>query len=399
MYDVIVVGAGIAGASAAFFLNQRGLRVLVLEGEELPRYKACGGAIPRAVLRRFPFSFQDVIEQEIGEVICHFQGGKSIRVPLPLEEGEKPFVMVMRDRLDAHVLRQADVMVETGKTVSYVEEAKDSVVVSARDGVRYRGRYLVGADGATSVVARSLGLRPSPKPAMGVALEAEVEAGAEVMRRYEGVALFDFGTIQGGYFWIFPKARHLSVGVGSLRPRKGVILAEALRRGMERFGLAGNHMEVHGHPLPSYSGPRKLHSVRTLLVGDAAGVVDPLWGEGIKYGIKTAALAAEAIAQEDLARYSRRVHEVMGRSLQEGRRWAEAFYRWPRLSYRLGVQNPLLVPDIVQLLNDRMDYRGLSYRVLKYALGCLLPPRKMDTSMTVRDQDPRSPAPGAWSEE
>lgn len=383
MYDVIVVGAGIAGASAAFFLKQQDLRVLVLEKEELPRYKACGGAIPRAILKRFPFSFEDVIEQEIGEAMYHFQGRMPICTFLPLEEGKKPFVMVMRDRLDAHVLRQADVAVETGTTVGHVEEAEDWVEVSTRDGARYRGRYLVGADGATSVVARSLGIRPSKKPDIGVALEAEVEAGAEIMKRYRGMAAFDFGTVQDGYFWIFPKARHLSVGVGSLRIGRDVALNEALRNGLERFGLADKPLQVHSHPLPVYSGPRALHTGRALLVGDAAGVVDPVLGEGIRYGIKTAELATEAIVGGDLASYDRRVREVVGRSLQEGRRWAAVFYRWPRLSYRLGVRNQLLLPDMVRLLNDRMDYRGLSYRALKYALGCLLPPRAVDTARKV----------------
>jgi geranylgeranyl reductase family protein len=378
LYDAIVVGAGIAGASAAFFLKRQGFRVLVLERKELPRYKACGGAIPRAVLRRFPFSFQDVIEQEIGEVVYHFRGRMPIRASLPLEEGKKPFVMVMRDRLDTHVLRQADVTVEAGTTVDHVEEAGDRVVVSTRDGGRYQGRYLVGSDGATSVVARSLGILPSKKPDMGVALEAEVEANAKVMKRYQGMALFDFGTVQDGYFWIFPKARHLSVGVGSLRAGKGVALSEALRNGLERFGFAAEPLQIHSHPLPSYSGPRALHTSRALLVGDAAGVVGPVLGEGIRYGVKTSELAAEAIAVGDLAGYDRRVHEVVGRSLQEGRRWAAVFYRWPRLSYRLGVRNQLLLPDMVRLLNDRMDYRDLSYRAPKYALGCLLPPRAVD---------------------
>ena len=83
MYDVLIVGAGIAGASAAYFLRREGLRVLVLDKEKLPRYKACGGGVPRSAFRPFPFSFEPVVECEISAVRYSFRGEKEVVIPLP----------------------------------------------------------------------------------------------------------------------------------------------------------------------------------------------------------------------------------------------------------------------------------------------------------------------------
>jgi flavin-dependent dehydrogenase len=102
-YDVIVVGAGAGGAASACFLTQARLRVLVLEKASLPRYKACGGAIPRPILERFPFHVGALVRAEPTQVRFTYPGLPAVDVPLP----DKPVAMVMRSEFDAFLLERS----------------------------------------------------------------------------------------------------------------------------------------------------------------------------------------------------------------------------------------------------------------------------------------------------
>lgn len=367
-YDAIVVGAGIGGATAAYELGARGQRVLVLERERLPRYKPCAGGVGRAVLQSFRLALDDVIENEIHEVRASFRGWGYTRHILP----DRPVVTVMRDRLDYAVLCQARAEVRDGVMVVAVHEDETGVTVETADGTAYRARYVVGADGAGSRVARSLGLRRQAR--LGVALEAEVPADDATMARWRGTALFLFGTLDKGYLWVFPKRNHLSVGVGTLgRPEHR--LREHLRHQMARLGLHLDNVPLHGHPLPICTRTEPLQSRRCVLVGDAAGLLDPLTGEGIRHAIHSARLAAEAIAAGDLYHYTRLVQIRIGAPLRQALGLAYIFYYLPFISFVLGVRNRFITPDFARMLNGELDYADLMLRLPKYLAGVLGPAR------------------------
>lgn len=331
-YDVVIAGAGAAGSSAAYFLGKAGARVLVIEKERLPRYKPCGGAVPEAVFRLFPFSFGPVIECRPAYVIYSWRGEQAVRWPL----AGRPICMIMRDRFDWHILQHAQAEVWDSIAVEEVQETAEGVRVRTAGGDVIYATYLIAADGAHSRLAHQLGLRRQ-RELVG-AVEVEHAPAPEVMERFADSALFEFGALRNGYLWIFPKGDHLSAGIGQLRG-KGSELRAVLVREMRKFGLELENTPWHGHTLPVYRGPEPLCTARCMLVGDAAGLVDPLSGEGIRHALFSAWLAAKAIIQGKVPDYSRAVARYARSRLQPILLLSRLFYEHPWACYRYGVRN------------------------------------------------------------
>jgi geranylgeranyl reductase family protein len=375
-FDVIVAGAGAGGATAAYYLARAGFSVLVVEKARLPRYKACGGAIPRKALSEFPFEFVPVIQATPNRTSFSFPGLPTVTVDLP----DQPVAMVMRSEFDAFLLSRAGVEVLDGVPVTDVTEADDRVRVTVGN-ARYTARYVVGADGPLSQVARNLGLRQSRR--LGGTLEAEVplEGNGMLQALYDGHAVFIMGVIPWGYSWIFPKGEGLSVGIARFRPGR-VDLRSVLHREMGRRGISLQGTTIHGHPTPYYQGPtwplwpeatlgplvrrplERLATRRCLLVGDAAGLVDPLIGEGIRYAIRSARLATEAIVNGNLNGYEETIWRQIGRNLGTAGLAARVFYSLPRLGYQLGLRNPEIVQYLVDILAGRTSYHGIGRRLI-----------------------------------
>ena len=363
-YDVLIAGGGPAGASAAFFLRQGGKRVLVLEKEQLPRYKTCGGAVSRRVLAQFPFSFEPVIQTDVS-AISYALGEDFTTIALD----DPSLCMVMRADFDAYFLSCARAEVRTGARVTAVEELSDRVRVTTADGERIEADTLIAADGANSTVARSLGLRKHRVLAGAIEIEARVPR--DVLQRFAGAPVLIFGEVGIGYLWIFPKADHLSVGIGGLSPKPGQ-LQSALERVMKRFDISIEGQPRAGHPLPIYRRGGQLGTRRTLLAGDAAGLVDPFTGEGIRFAIQSGRLAAESILKSRVQQYPAMVRRAIGRNHLLGAALTWPFYGMPRASFEMALRNPRLSQALVSMIGGQIGYGRVIMQVLGSFPGFVL---------------------------
>src|SRR5207237_7108929 len=168
--------------------------------------------------------------------------------------------------------------------------------------------------GAKGTTPNWLGLTASRHD--GAGLEAEHPVRAAIMDKWRGRLLFDFGGIPWGYGWIFPKANHLSIGLGTWYPSGKIKLRDYLTRFINRQPDLRVHGEpfVKGHLLPLGGRFDRFHRGRVLLAGDAAATADPFFGEGISFAIRSGRMAAQeigrAIERGDcrLAAYSKRLN-------------------------------------------------------------------------------------------
>ncbi len=367
-YDVIIAGAGPAGAVLAYAMASKGARVLLLEQERLPRYKPCGGGLTLKAVKSLPFDASATYESIAEGGILHYRGVELIRKDL----AQPAAWLVMRHRFDHFLVEKAsDVGAEVreGVKVQGFEEQSAGVrVFTVREAIR--GQYLVGADGVHSQVAKQSGLRRNSP--MGIALEAEIVVPPASLQAQASYATFDFGAIPGGYGWIFPKKEHLSVGVFHAQAARFPALREALKSFIASQPILREHEITicRGHHIPFGVGRNRLHQGHVLLVGDAAHLADPFLGEGIAYAIRSACLAAQCLGEAlikgkgVLRSYSTRVFREFGVPFQWAAWVAKVTYAFPANASFMMAKHPFLINSILGVLRGDLSFQGLALRVL-----------------------------------
>jgi geranylgeranyl reductase family protein len=325
-FDAVVVGAGPAGSATAIRLARAGARVLLADRASFPRDKPCGGGLTGRAVKELPVDVTPVVE----DVVRTFEVRLGYRKRFERRSDAPLVLMTRRRRLDAFLVEQAaeaGAVFRDGVTVEGVTVGPDGATLQV-GGRRVHGRFLVGADGVNGRIARDTGLGG------GIIYGIALEGNGPLPARQQGIATVELGVVPGGYGWVFPKAGHANFGVGGWAA-EGPRLREHLRRLCAQHGVdVADLTDLQGRRLPirrtssAADGP-------VLLVGDAAGLVDPLSGDGIYEALLSARLAAEAIATGDVSGYESELVAALGRFAATSWKAKLVLDRHPRAAFEI----------------------------------------------------------------
>lgn len=287
-YDVVIVGAGQAGCAAAQDLAAAGLSVLMLDRHADYPHKPCAGGVTEKAHRRYRFDLTPVLRETVTDLAMSW----ALKRKTVFAADTPVCYMTHRPELDQLCRRQAQwagAELRIIRQIHGLSVGRDGVTLQV-DGHRIQGRWLIGADGANSTIYR-------------LAFGGHHDAGAFAI---EGLlprsqcndyppTCFDFAVIPDGYGWLFPKGDHVNIGLYLRDGRRGgadrAALAEYARQRLGSDALS----DIQGYPIGTWGHRRRLAAGPVLLVGDAAGMAEPLLGEGIYGALISGQYAAAAI--------------------------------------------------------------------------------------------------------
>jgi len=412
-YDILIAGAGPAGCAAAYDLARAGRRVLLLDRRNFPRPKACACGLTRKTLAALRYSVEPVIERICHEIVL--QPPQELGAPSMTTASSSAWVgshgarsrdirirtrtpicaMAVRERFDAFCLEQTLAAGAAFKKIDSILTLRQLPTHIELDIATVDGRetlsapVLIGADGSSGQTRRLVHQQDEPVwYQKGFALEATIPYAALPSPLPAAVdphdLVFDFAPLPGGYGWLFPKADHINIGVGAFAPQdEGDAHLKLVTRQLlahytrEKLGvnldlidthITGQHLGMGGHAYTPHG--------RALLAGDAAGLVDPLTGEGIHSAIVSGQAAAAAIletanlgapcpasgtwvgsATNLSAAYQKHLRPLQ-QALAFSHRAARHFYATPERGFRV-MRTPLLRSLVLKTYADGVPHNKL----------------------------------------
>ena len=372
--DVLIVGAGPAGSWAAYELARRGARVTLFDHSH-PREKPCGGGLTRRALEKVgPLMAAAKLPAVVvrGATFEHAAAAaEPYTVTFPLQTNgpyDSTLVVTSRAAFDNLLLRQAlDAGAELiPARVLNVRAGRAGTEVETAEGC-FRGRMLFGADGANSLVRRRV-YKPFRRDQLSIATGFFAHGPDRDQIRISCVGS------PPGYIWSFPRPGHLAVGIcaqadagTSSAGLRDLTHAWLVNRGF----AAGARLERYAWPIPSLP-ERDWRTARAagpswMLLGDAAGLVDPLTREGIYFAIQSGAWAADALASGRAGDYQARLSDELIPELRRAARLRDAFFhpRFTRLLVEALAGSRRVREVMIEIMGGTQSYRGLKRRLLR----------------------------------
>ena len=332
--DVVVVGAGPAGSTAAREIASRGASVLLLDRARFPRDKPCGGGVTIRCASLLPFSLDPVVEDVITGARMQVRDRREV-----VRDDPRPLTyMTQRRRLDAFLVEHAQaagVDFRDGESVSSVRRQPDGTfTLATKGGTAIESRVVIGADGANGIVGNRLGYEAAATHA--VALEGNFPFPDGVPERWRNRVALHFGNYPGGYGWVFPKGDHVNVGVGGWKSAMGSDLRSHLAEVCRVYGFDMSRLEnLRGHHLPMQRRGMVMAAHGSAVIGDAAGLVDPLSGEGIYAALVSGTAVAPAVEDylagrvQTLAGYQLQLERGLLTEVEASRALMDIFHAYP----------------------------------------------------------------------
>lgn len=402
-FDVIVVGGGPAGSTAARRAAQKGASVLLIDAATFPRSKPCGGAVSEQALTYLDFPLEEhIVQAEVYGARVHFAGNA-----VEARKTHRIAVLTSRIELDSYLLKmaaEAGVLVVQGERVARVSQ-NDTCVVVATSHREFKSKYLIGADGAQGFISKTI--RPKlPKNQFAVAYEGDISCKSQPPSLLSN-DLIDiyFGQEYMGYSWIFPKRDHWNIGVGALASEATNVKAatKSFLTGLIDLKIDSGAVLENGKgwSIPAGGYKRTVGLRRIYLVGDAAGFVDPFYGEGIAYAILSGRQAGEITGTASLEI----LHTSVERSQKEyltfcrthidsdlkyGLLFARLLHFWPNVLLRLFSTDPRLIEKYLEVPSAQISYREYFRWFLPRAIIGVLRMIGRDIRAAVTPNSPRS---------
>ncbi len=370
VYDVVVVGGGPAGSMTGYHSAKAGLRVAILDAKDFPRNKACGGGLQMRAMAHLPFDLSPVLRGTMRKMTLSYALRQPVTrtYPQPLVQG------ILRTEFDQFLLERAASagahVRQRCRVSGYTAGGRRPLTVHSSNG-DLKCHLLVGGDGANSVVGQSLNTRD--RFFWQTAIHCEIPAeylnpdalDDECMR-------VDWGSLPSGYAWVFPKNGYVNVGAGG--PVKiARMLRPYLARFVEAIGLLKRPLPPEsftGHHLPTLTRATRLAGERVLLVGDAAGLVEPFTGDGISFAVHSALVASNCIynalasGKVDVSEYQRLLRMEVGTELFWSRKVVTLSVAFPKLIYRLFRNNDSVWRTFCRILRGEESFQQLKKEIL-----------------------------------
>ncbi len=382
-FDVAVVGGGPGGATAAYQLGKNGFDVALVDKEKFPRHKTCGGMLTEKVYQLnqkvFDVSFQELETENI--INSTSNGYETWNKNRCILKGSTDFNYGMVDRkvYDDFLFSKTRAL----EGVKVFEETKitgidhEKMTLTGPGDGKIKAKYIIGADGASSTIRKSLmennKIKISKKrwkKNLAAAIEAYVPK-TSVDRKIR-TPLLHLGVVEWGYGWVFPHADRYVVGVGGL-PDKNDNFRKLLMDYLDLLDMGGKDYEIKGAPVPygNYISDPGYQNI--LLIGDAAGLTDPLTAEGIFYAQFSGWLAARTINnckenQYVSSEYAEKLNENVIPELKWAKFLRKLFFSGPEFIRRPVIKFllPKIADNLLEIFHGQKSYNFFRSRKLEF---------------------------------
>ncbi|UCE74553.1 MAG: NAD(P)/FAD-dependent oxidoreductase [Methanomassiliicoccales archaeon] len=391
-YDAVICGAGPSGSTAAKYMAEKGLKVVLLEKKSFPRDKPCGGALRPSIIEEFDYVRDGI--KKIPHSIClrAKMYSPSLQNFIEYRPGKAVMYNIQRVHFDAmlaDLARRSGAELRENAEVKSVSVKSNGCALQLKNGEEVEGNVILGAGGMHDPVAKYLRKKEGlperwPRSDIGLGIVKEYEVGEDFIENRFGDEHTAYFHLKPnnlyGYTWTFSQVSSLNIGFGTLwNDAKKVNIKNVFAKYLDflkKEGLAPETLKL-GRPkaglVPLKGGIKKSYSDRILILGDAAGFATPVGGDGIYFGMCSGRIAADvveyaiehnAFEKDTLSRYQEEWYKLWGEDLKAMCYYADKIYDKTERILRYASKDKVLTERCVGLWEGKYKASKMKWKIV-----------------------------------